>query len=76
MKKIKKYRTNFLYTTLSFFVGVGSIFNIAGNYFPLNYSKNSIDADSKAIESDWGMIGQDIKKSAEALSKKLEIANE
>jgi hypothetical protein len=58
----KKYRTDFLYPTNGFLIGVGNVLNLAGNYYSFNYSSTDEEADSKAIESDWGMIGQDIHK--------------
>ena len=56
-----KYHSDFLFSQGSFFIGVGSIFNIAGNYYRFNYSKSNEEADIKAIKSDWGMIKQDFE---------------
>jgi hypothetical protein len=64
------YRTDFLFSRPSFLIGAGSVLNIAGNYFSFNYSKSDIAADHKAIESDWGTIGQDIEKASASLIKK------
>lgn len=59
MNKIKRnYRTDYLFPKEDFITGFGSIFNIVGNYYTYNYSKNP---DNKAIESDWGVVGQDIE---------------
>jgi len=58
----KKYRTDFLYPTNDFLSGLGNVLNVAGNYYSFNYSSSDEEADSKAIESDWGVIGQDINK--------------
>ena len=66
----KKYATDFLFASSSLLVGMGSIFNVPGNYFEYNYSKSDDEADTKAIESDWGMIGQDIIESASSNSTK------
>ena len=60
---MKKYRTDFLFPKDEFIIGLGSVFNIAGNYYLINYSK---DADVKALASDWGVVGNDI----EIISKK------
>ncbi|RTL48858.1 MAG: hypothetical protein EKK39_11990 [Sphingobacteriales bacterium] len=76
MKKTRKYRRDFLFSTPSFLVGAGSVFNIAGNYFNFNYSSSDIDADSKALLSDWGIIGQDIQIAKEKLEKELTPLNE
>lgn len=59
------YRTTFLFATPSFARGVGTIFNIWGNYYDYNISKTPQEADFRAIESDWGMVGQDIKNAFE-----------
>lgn len=65
----KFYRTDHLFPRTNTIIGAGSIFNIAGNYFSFNYSDSSDEADSKAIESDWGTIGQDLKKIFSTTSK-------
>jgi len=54
---MKKYKTDFLLPKLSVITGLGSIMNITGNYFEFNYSPN---LDKKAIENDWGVVGNDI----------------
>jgi hypothetical protein len=41
---------------------MGSIFNMAGNYFSFNTSSSDEEADARAIESDWGTIGLDLVK--------------
>ncbi len=61
MKRIKKYRTDFLFPRPSFLIGLGSILNISGNYFDFNYSSSDYEADYKSILSDWGVVGEDIK---------------
>jgi hypothetical protein len=66
MRKIKKlYRTSFLFPRNSFKTGMGSTFNLFGRYYSFNHSKNEQEADYKAIQSDWGVIGQDIKETVE-----------
>jgi len=60
MNKIKRNRSDFLFSNPSFLIGAGSVFNIAGNYFDFNYSSSDKDADTKAILSDWSIIGQEI----------------
>lgn len=71
MTTIKRYKTNVLFHRPSFIDGIGSIFNLAGNYFEFNYSKSSEESDRKAIESDWDMIGNDIKKATKKSKKEL-----
>jgi len=59
MNDEKKYKTDFL-TANSFLIGMGSVFNIAGNYFKYNSSKTEEEADGLAIANDWHIVGQDI----------------
>jgi hypothetical protein len=69
MTKIKKYKTNFLVPNTSFLIGMGSIMNIQGNYFDFNYSDTLEEADSKAIENDWGVVGNDLRRAINKLIK-------
>ncbi len=71
MTTLKRYRTNILFHRPSFIDGIGSIFNLAGNYFEFNYYGSSEDADRKAIESDWDMVGNDIKKTTKNFKNEL-----
>lgn len=61
MNKGKEYRTDFLFATPDYLIGAGSVFNIAGNYFEFNTSATGEIADQNALESDWGVVGQDLK---------------
>lgn len=74
MTKIKRHKTNILFPRTSTIVGMGSIFNIAGNYFDFNYSASGDEADMKAVESDWAMVGQDIEESINKTNNKLVCA--
>jgi len=51
--------------------GFGSIFNISGSYFEFNYSNSGNESDKKAIENDWGVIGDDIREVSVALQNEL-----
>lgn len=66
-----KYNTDFLLGKNNFWVGFGSILNLQGTYFDYNYSKSDIEADGKALYSDWQNVGDDIEKA----TKKFEIEN-
>lgn len=57
----KYYRTDQLFARGSFLVGVGSILGIFSPYYSFNYSKSDKDADTRAIESDFGVVGKDIR---------------
>ena len=56
----KYYKTDQLFPRTSFIIGVGSVFNIVGNYYEFNGSESEAEADCRAIESDWGAIGNDL----------------
>lgn len=69
MNNKTKYRTTFLLPKNDFWIGFGSVLNIAGNYFDYNYSNSDNDADRKALFSDWFMVGNDFNKSKEKFEK-------
>ena len=60
MKKQRRYATGFLFSTPSFLSGAGTVINLAGNFYEFNSSESGFEADEKAIENDFRMIGQDI----------------
>lgn len=62
-KYLTKYKTDYLFARPSFLLGIGSLLNIAGNYYNFNYSESDIESDIKAMENDWGIIGGDIMRS-------------
>ncbi len=74
MNKLKKYRTDFLFSTPSFLIGAGSVLNIAGNYFDFNYSSSDKEVDNKAILSDWGVVGNDIIFAETQVKESLKLA--
>lgn len=55
-----KFMSDFLFSTPNFLIGAGSVINIAGNYYNFNESDSESEADAKAIENDFKMVGQDI----------------
>ena len=55
----KKYTSDFLLPKKSFSVGVGSVFNLFGNYFKYNTSKSGVEADRRAFINDVGVVHQD-----------------
>ena len=73
MDKKNLFETTHLFKTTSFLIGLGSILNIFGNYYRFNTSKTTKEADHKAIESDWGVTGQDINKAISELKKEFNI---
>ncbi|MDN4164741.1 hypothetical protein QWY31_04465 [Cytophagales bacterium LB-30] len=76
MKKNRRYRTDFLFPTPSFLLGAGSVFNVAGKYFEFNTSSSSSEADLKAIMSDWGIVGQDIRNAKDKIAADLKVLTE
>ena len=60
MRKQKRYTSGFLFSTPSFLSGAGTVINLAGNFYEFNSSDSGFEADEKAIENDFRMIGQDI----------------
>jgi hypothetical protein len=56
-------RSSELYNDLSFLSGMGSAFNIGGNYYDFNYSESDEEADTKSLKRDWEMVGRTIYSS-------------
>lgn len=69
MKRMKKVQTDFLFSTPSFLIGLGSVLNISGNYFEFNESSSDQEADKRALSCDFKMIGQDLKDSLNSAGK-------
>ena len=72
MTRVKQYRTNILFPRPSILSGVGSIFNLPGNYFEFKYFQSGDEADRKAIENDWGVVGNDIRNVTIKLKNRLQ----
>lgn len=62
-KRNIRYRTDHLLPKNNFWVGMGSILNLAGSYFEYNYTKSEKEADFRALTSDWENVGEDIRES-------------
>ena len=60
--KMKKsfYRSDYLFSKGSFLTGMGSILSIFAPFYTFNGSRSEKQADATALESDFGVIGQDI----------------
>jgi len=55
----------------AFMAGVGSIINITGRRFrPLSFGDQSSDV--KALQSDWKVVGSDIRKAMNTIAKDAE----
>lgn len=62
MNETKENRSDFLFSEPNFWAGLGSVLNISGNYYLYNYSDSDEEADLKALESDWEIVSQDLRK--------------
>jgi hypothetical protein len=54
--------TTFLTADSSFLTGMGSSVNLAGNFYGFNVSASPSEADARAMQSDWSMVGRDISE--------------
>jgi hypothetical protein len=73
MNSNKIYQTDFLFPKPNKLQGIATIFNLWGLYFLYNGSKDGDEADRRAIQSDWGMIGQDLKDVLDKVEAELQI---
>ena len=53
--------TTYIFPNTNFIVGMGSAINLAGNYYTFQASATPMEADLRALQSDWLVIGQDIR---------------
>lgn len=63
------YKTDFLFSKSSFIIGAGSILSIASPYYTFNCAESAAEADRLALESDFGMVGIDIRKASSEYEK-------
>ena len=66
-------KTDFLTSTSSFTIGMGSVLNVGGNYFPYHTSANAAEADWMAMARDWAAVGQDIRVELDRLKREQSI---
>jgi hypothetical protein len=64
-------QSDFLFTNPSFWVGVGGAVNLAGNYFPFNASPTAEIADMRAMQADFAVVGEDLRRSMELYEQKV-----
>jgi hypothetical protein len=53
-------RTDFLFSTPSFIGGMASVLDLGTTLVVYNESPSPVEADFKAIQSDWGVTGIDL----------------
>jgi hypothetical protein len=75
MKKQKRYSTGFLFSTPSFLSGAATVMNLAGNFYEFNSSESGFEADEKAIENDFCMIGQDFSDVVDKVKEERKLMN-
>lgn len=63
--------TEFLFSTPSFLSGLGTTFNVGGNYYYYNYSTSDLEADLRALKCDWEMVGKDMEVAIKQYKDKL-----
>jgi len=63
------YRTDYLFSKTSFFVGMGSVLSLFSPFYSFNDSSSVAKADRTAIESDFAVIWGDIEKIASTYDK-------
>lgn len=54
--------TDFLFAQPNFFRGFGKVLDLGSTRNVYNTSQSGQEADFKALQSDWMMIGNDIRK--------------
>jgi hypothetical protein len=66
-----RFKTDFLFASSSFVMGLGSVLNLQGHSYEYNSCE---DPDGFAILNDWRMVGQDIGDSLEKAKKEVPSA--
>ena len=56
----EKLKSDFLVAAPSFASGIGRLLDWYGTYDLYNVSRNGHEADTKAMFSDWRIVGQDL----------------
>ncbi len=61
--------TDFLTSTSTFVIGMGSVMNVGGNYFDHNSSSTPEEADQIALASDWAVVGQELRAALDQIKQ-------
>jgi hypothetical protein len=69
----KRYRTDFLFATPSFFSGAARVLDIGGTFDVYNGSKSTEEADARALNNDLSVILQDFQDAVFAARERLEV---
>ncbi len=70
MDDLNKTLTFNLFARPSFIEGISRVFDFGATLQMYNYSKGEKKADSRALNSDWRMVGQDIESALEQYGQK------
>ncbi|MCH8525001.1 MAG: hypothetical protein LAT52_10660 [Balneolales bacterium] len=76
MNNIFKYSTDYLFAMPNALTGAATVINLAGNFYGYNESATGSEADEKALESDFNVVGQDISSALEGISEEFEFSDE
>ena len=69
-----KINTDFLLAQPSLLSGASRVLDLFGTFDDYNRSESSLEADEKAIASDWFIVGQDLYDAIERGEEELEAA--
>ena len=61
----KTVKTDFLFAQPSFTSGAARVFDMWGQFDEYNRSETPVEADTRAIASDWLVVGQDLSSAIE-----------
>lgn len=70
MSTMSKNNPIFSFKRPSFFKGMGSVLNIYTNSYKHSHPEKGLEADAKAIKSDWIVVGQDIRNAIKISTKR------
>ena len=71
---VKKVQSDFLFAQPSFASGAARVFDLFGQFDEYNQSETPLEADAKAIASDWLIVGQDLSDAMEQHQADLQVA--
>ena len=74
MKRKKRFVTDFLFATPTLLTGAGTVINLAGDYYRFNISDSDVEADLRAIASDFGVTGEDIRKAIKEIEQEALVS--
>jgi len=76
MNKTIRITTDYLFPSSDFITGLASVFNLPGNFYDFNTSQSAHEADNKALQNDWMMVGQDILDARDKFEEENNIPEE